>query len=72
MSRCPSARELVGKRITAFRANPSKDGAGGTYHDPCITLDDGTSLRFVVQETDEGASYGVLVVRTKARPRSKP
>lgn len=73
--RQPSARELIGKRIVGFTTDPKPDGRGGTCHDPAIRLDDGTSLRFYVEETDLGEyGVGVNVIRIggKARRNRKP
>ncbi len=71
------ARDIVGRRIVGFRSNPqgearsrgAPDGAHipgdrEHYHDPVIVLDDGSELRFHVEETDWGV-YGVTVVRSK-------
>ncbi len=63
MTRVPSARELVGRRIVAFDARPFPDDKGGTAHDSIITLDDGSTLEFKVEETDHGSDYGVSVKR---------
>jgi len=63
--RMVSARELVGKRIVAFDPGvfvPCEEWRG-VCHNPTITLDDGTRLYFVVEET--GAEYGIFIGRTK-------
>ena len=54
---------LVGRTITRVVLHPFDNGRLGTVTDPCITLDDGTELKFVVQET-EGSEYGVSLVLT--------
>ena len=63
--RSVSAREIVGKRITAFE-NPTaraRNYGNTKYHpDPRIWLDDGSCLYFVVEETDHD-EYGVFVGR---------
>lgn len=58
--RMVSERQLVGRRIIKFSPCPFSDGRGGTAHDPVITLDDGSRLTFIVEETDTG-EYGVFV-----------
>lgn len=63
MKRMPSARELIGRKIVGFDANPFDDGRGSKAHDPHIWLDDGSRLRFVVEELDSGGDYGVFVAR---------
>lgn len=63
-----SRRQLVGRRIVGFEPHPSKDGPhGSTVHDPVIYLDDGSQLRFIAEELEEGGNYGVLIRKTKAR-----
>lgn len=54
-------RRLVGRKIVKTEARPFSDGRGGKTYDPRITLDDGTTLTFVVEETDDN-EYGVRVV----------
>lgn len=61
--RMPYARELVGRRIVAFDPRPFPDGRGGTAHAPYITLDDGSQLRFLVEETDSALGYGIRILR---------
>ena len=57
----PRKRQLVGRKILDFRRCQFADGRGGIAYDPEIILDNGTAIRFVVQETDVG-EYGVLLV----------
>ena len=66
MTRMPQERELVGRKIVGFKANPFADGRGGLAHDPALVLDDGSILRFVVEETDVH-EYGVFVRRILPR-----
>jgi hypothetical protein len=66
MSRMPSAKSLVGRKIVSFEPNPFPDGRGGTAHAPVLFLDDGTILRFVVKETDVG-DYGIRIVASLAK-----
>lgn len=72
--RMVAAREIVGRRIVAFRPNPSADGKIGMggraaiVHYPEIELDDGSVLYFVTEEVDEGADYGTFIGR---RPKEK-
>lgn len=63
-------KHLIGRRIVAVDMRPFKTGPRGherTCHDPCVTLDDGSVLTFAVEETEEGASYGVDIVRQISR-----
>lgn len=73
--RMPTAKRLEGKRIVRFRSNPFRTARGDWAHSPTISLDDGSLLRFVVEETDS-YEYGVFIVVTKRnarrRTRSKP
>jgi hypothetical protein len=67
-------RHVIGRRIVAVEMNTVKvkdEGYGGRMHDPRITLDDGSTLRFVVEEHPEGAEYGVNIVRHNAPSRRK-
>lgn len=64
--RTPSDRELHGRTIVAFHAGAYRVPDGRqtkTMHDPEIVLDDGTVLRFVVEENPDGGEYGVKVIR---------
>jgi hypothetical protein len=66
MPRMVSAREIVGKRIVAFRPNSYLAGEGEmktTMHEPSIVLDDGSVLFFMTEEHPDGADYGVYVGR---------
>ena len=70
-ARMVSARELVGKTITAFDPGAGKpdgkDPNAYTMHSPSITLSDGSRLWFRVEEHPEGGEYGVFIGRTKAK-----
>lgn len=60
------AKRLVGRKIVAVDLGGRWEGDGGCrvwMHDPTITLDDGSRLRFVVEEHPIGADYGVSIVR---------
>ena len=62
----PSLRRLVGRKIVKIRLNPFRDGRGSNSvaHSPTILLDDGTILRFYVQETDVGeCGIGIVPVQ---------
>lgn len=62
------AKALVGRTIVAVDLNASWQGEGldrVRMHNPTIHLDDGTAIRFLVEEHPEGAEYGVDLVRTK-------
>jgi hypothetical protein len=67
----------VGRRITRVDLNPFDDGRGGQATAPVLHLDDGTRLRFDVQET-ESLAYGVECCRDAPsgprapRPRAMP
>ena len=69
-----SAREIVGKRIVAFRPGTSRQGQGAsqtTMHDPEIELEDGTVLVFGTEEHPDAAWYGIWIGRRLA-PKVKP
>ena len=60
------AKRLVGRTIVAVELNGSWKGERrlrSYMHAPVITLDDGTFLRFTVEEHPEGGEYGVNIVR---------
>lgn len=67
--RMVSAREIVGKRITAFhpRAQAVK---GRTMHQPRVELDDGSFLYFVTEEHPEGNWYGTFIGRVPPEQQS--
>jgi hypothetical protein len=50
--------DLIGRRIVAVDFRPFDNGRGETADDPILTLDDGSKLCFIVQETEVG-EYGV-------------
>jgi hypothetical protein len=63
-------KHLVGKRIVRVDMRPFKTGDRGaerTCHDPLIELDDGSVLRFWVEETESGDTYGIGIERSKRR-----
>jgi len=67
-----SAREIVGKRITAFDPRPYRAGSETgksrlIMHDPIITLDDGSILVFHTEEHPDGGEYGAFIQRVKRR-----
>ena len=71
------AQRLVGRTIVAVELNATWETDIGSHtrvkmHDPTITLDDGSRLRFVVEEHPSGDGYGVhpVHVRPKGRRRS--
>jgi hypothetical protein len=66
-----NAHLLVGRTIVAFDPRPFDDcNAAGrklrTSYRPVITLDNGATLTFTVDEIDSGAEYGV---RTNYHPK---
>jgi hypothetical protein len=52
---------IEGKTVASCRTNPEDDGKGGTFHRPAITFTDGSSIRFVTEETEVG-DYGTEIV----------
>src|SRR5262245_11745721 len=62
-----TARDLIGRRITAVNFRPFRAGTAGnprgTAHDPIITLDNGVKLFFIAEETEMG-EYGTCICRT--------
>ncbi len=60
-----TARALKGRRIVSVKLHPFDPSNGQeAATDPVIMLDDGSILRFSVQETDVG-EYGVELCVTK-------
>lgn len=62
------AKRLVGRKIVAVDLDPSWEGTGLNrvlMHNPTIRLDDGSYLRFVVEENPDGGEYGVDIVRER-------
>ncbi len=55
-------KKLWGRKIVMYEDGASKSDRGWIY-DPIIYLDDGSYLRFSVQESDD--FYGVKVTRYK-------
>jgi len=60
----PYARELkkrlVGRTIVKSEARPFPDDRGNTVYNPRLTLDDGTTVSFMVEETE--TDYGVRIL----------
>jgi hypothetical protein len=52
------ARDLIGRKIVAVDFGRDWDGQQWLTR-PVLTLDNGQRLSFVVQETHDGAEYGV-------------
>lgn len=65
--RMVSAKEVVGKVITAFEPGAWTDSDGTIKHRPRITLSDGSVLYFRTEELDDGSEYGTFVGRAKPR-----
>lgn len=66
------AKRLIGRKIVKVDMGGHWDadlygGSRRYMHDPTIALDDGTELRFVVEESPSGDHYGVNIVQTKRR-----
>ena len=55
-------KKLIGRRIVMYESGRFKDERGWLY-DPIIYLDDGSVLKFSVQEG--GSEYGVRILRVK-------
>ena len=60
-----SAKEIVGKTITAFDPGAWLDGDGTMKHSPRITLSDGSVLYFRTEELEDGSAYGTFIGRAK-------
>ncbi len=58
-----AARYLLGRTIVAVDLNEFEDDEGGKCTDPVIVLDNGSQLRFVVQEAPGVGEYGVCICR---------
>lgn len=67
-----SARQVVGKRIIAFRPGTTVV-EGKVMHEPAIDLDDGSTLVFMAEEHPQGDYYGVWIGRAirQSHPRPK-
>jgi len=61
-----SARELVGRRITAFAARAQRDNDGRLIHYPTMTLDDGSRLVFSVEEATD-IEAGIFIMKVNPR-----
>lgn len=55
------ARWLLGRTIVAVDLRPFDSGRGYVTYDPHITLDDGSEISLVVDETED--EYGVRILR---------
>lgn len=55
-------RHIEGKTIKKLALNPFPNGRGGQLFAPVITLEDGSTLRFTVQEGE--SCYGVRIDRS--------
>jgi hypothetical protein len=53
-------KKIIGKKIVALDMRGQMDN-GRKIYDPLFTLEDGTKISFVVQETNDGAYYGVKI-----------
>jgi len=64
--------KLIGRKITGVDLRPFDDGRGGETYRPRLTLDDGSVVAFVVEETDApGNEYGIRPMIFN-RPRPAP
>lgn len=74
-NRSPSERELKGRTIVRLElhARRIRNGRAGTITmtDPEIYLDDGSILRFTVQEHPDGGDYGVQLIRSTPAARRR-
>ena len=57
-------RWIVGKTVARVDMNPWDSGKGNQAHSPVIHFTDGSSIRFVTEETEIG-EYGTAVVYQK-------
>lgn len=57
---------IIGKRIKSVELRPFNryEYSKGTTTDPVITFDDGSSIRFLTEETEVG-EYGVAICYSK-------
>ena len=62
-------KSLVGRTIVKVELN-RRTVEGIQMTDPTIWLDDGTSLRFLAEESPDGGEYGIAMVRRRA-PKMK-
>jgi hypothetical protein len=53
-------KRLVGRTIVKTETRPFPDGRGNTVYNPRLTLDDGTTVSFMVEETED--DYGVRIL----------
>lgn len=61
---------IVGKTVERVEARPfyaGGEGRGRVAHDPHIFFADGSSIRFVTEETETG-EYGTEIVYRSSRP----
>jgi hypothetical protein len=70
LMRCVQSRHIEGKRIVKLGMAAAPDGRGGVYHQWTITLDDGSQLKPIVEETNVG-EYGVALIRSNATTRTR-
>ena len=65
-------RLLVGRRIVAVALNPRPDGRGGKAYSPVLTLDNGATVSFKVQETDVHGKLDGLAFHEAGEPAVRP
>jgi hypothetical protein len=60
-------RRMVGRTIVKAEPRAERDEAGMWFHQWRLTLDDGTMLSFVTEETCEGVVYGTDIIVTMGK-----
>lgn len=66
-------KTVIGRTIVAIELDATWEGEGRwrrRMHRPTIILDDGSALRFVVEEHPDGGEYGVDIVHRKSRKKT--
>lgn len=66
-TRMISAKEIVGKTITAFHPGAWEDSDGTIKHSPRIVLSDGSVLYFRTEEFESGSEYGTFIGRARLK-----
>lgn len=67
-----TAHLLVGRTIVAADLRPFSDGRGGKAYRPVLTLDNGATVEFTVQETDAHGDLDGLPFHDPSDPGVRP
>lgn len=67
-----TARLLVGRTIVAVDLRPYPDGRGGRAYNPVLTLDNGATVTFEVQDTDVHGELDGLPFHESGDPGVRP